>query len=286
MASFTLKNIINKLNQLAARSVTPEQIANGDHAHPVPSSSRLTRVHNPKPAGISSLDTKYVRPVADNKAGKSSGSKSGGSSSKTAGTDTATKKSGAKSAGGGKTAATRAAAPAYDRQAVYDAYAAALDRQNKLYARQMEARQRARKENLDALLAANDRDRNDAMQQAYIAHMLTKRDLPQRLKSAGISGGLAETVAGDMHNTYLNNRARIEKTRQEANRRANAAYNRGVSDDFDDYLTSQNTAMKNALSKALSSKSVPALQSIASVYADTSASQQQILQRLKNLGII
>lgn len=116
------------------------------------------------------------------------------------------------------------------------AYARAIDEQNRLLLEQQELAEKQRRAAMEATIKANNKAANKSLREAYIANMLSKRNLPQQLKAIGVSGGASETTLADIENTYMNNRFGIEEQRNEANARARAAYDAGVAGDYSQYL--------------------------------------------------
>ncbi len=92
---------------------------------------------------------------------------------------------------------------------------------------------------MNQTIATNDTQAADSMRQAYIANMLSKKNMPQQMRSMGLSGGLTESAIVDNQNTYMNNRNNIDRARIEANDRARAAYEQGINGDYADYLAKQ-----------------------------------------------
>ena len=126
-------------------------------------------------------------------------------------------------------------------KSTYTSYATEVNRQNDILLQQQALAEKQRKAAMDATVSANNHLADKSLNEAYIANMLAKKNLPQQLKAAGISGGASESVLADMENTYMNNRASIEAARNQANSLARQNYTLGVTDDYMDYL--------NALSK-------------------------------------
>lgn len=58
-----------------------------------------------------------------------------------------------------------------------------------------------------------DNSSNDAYQQAYLNHMLQKKEMPQLLAAMGISGGGAESTISSMQNSYGQSRNKIDSQR-------------------------------------------------------------------------
>ena len=106
---------------------------------------------------------------------------------------------------------------------------ATLLEQNELAKKQREAA-------LNASLDANNKAADKSLKDAYIRYMLLNKNMPQRLKALGISGGQSETTQADANNTYMNNRFGIEDGRNDANALARRDFDSGVNEDYIDYL--------------------------------------------------
>lgn len=111
--------------------------------------------------------------------------------------------------------------------------------QERLLKEQFDRQEQQRRDNLNATIKANNDNAEAALREAYIANMMAQRNLPQQLKANGISGGATETTYADIMNTYMNNRNNIEKEKLNANAQARLAFDNGVADDYNDYLTNQ-----------------------------------------------
>lgn len=135
--------------------------------------------------------------------------------------------------------------------ALYDAYADAMNRQSEILRQQQELAYRRRKARYEAAVNANNQASRDSLRQRYIAAMMSRKNLPQRLRGMGISGGAAETSLVDVDNTYQNNRNSIIARRDRANARARRAFDRGVGDDFSAYLTKEFRLQKDIASRYL-----------------------------------
>ncbi len=129
--------------------------------------------------------------------------------------------------------------PAGDKGGAQSAYARAIGEQNRILMEQQALAERQRKAALDATIKANNKAADKSLREAYIANMLSKKNLPQQLKAVGVSGGASETTLADIQNTYMNNRFGIEEQRNEANAQARQAYNAGVAGDYNNFLTKQ-----------------------------------------------
>ena len=102
---------------------------------------------------------------------------------------------------------------------------------------QNEAMKKQREAALADSLEANNKAADKSLNEAYVAYMLSKRNLAQQLKALGISGGGSETVVTDMSNTYANSRLGIEDGRNTANAAAQRDYDSGINSDYMDYLS-------------------------------------------------
>lgn len=78
-----------------------------------------------------------------------------------------------------------------------------------------DAARRAQQGQYDANVKKLNTAANDALQQAYINYMMSKRDLPQQLAAQGLSGGAAESTWAGLYNGYGNSRAGTERSRLE-----------------------------------------------------------------------
>ena len=137
--------------------------------------------------------------------------------------------------------------------ATYNAYAAAIDEQNRLLREQQELAEKQRRAAMEATINANNQAADKSLKEAYVANMLSKRNLPQQLKALGISGGASETTLADIDNTYMNNRFGIEENRNDANLQARLAYDNGVAGDYSEYLSKAYELQGNLASKAKAS---------------------------------
>jgi len=104
-----------------------------------------------------------------------------------------------------------AAQAAYDRSMalVMDNYNEALNNLNANYAasrKQMNNNYKRSNKTINA-------DAENAMRQAYINNMLSRRDLQQAMSAQGLNGGATETTRASMENNYGNARNGIDKTR-------------------------------------------------------------------------
>ena len=141
---------------------------------------------------------------------------------------------------------------------------------------QNEAMKKQREATLADSLEANNKAADKSLNEAYVAYMLSKRNLAQQLKALGISGGGSETVVTDMSNTYANNRFGIEDGRNTANAAARRDYDSGINSDYIDYLS--------ALAK-IDSAYNDKIYSIAGDKASTAyTSAIELLQALRNMG--
>lgn len=139
--------------------------------------------------------------------------------------------------------------------AAYNAYAAAIERQNALLRQQQEIARQRREAQMNATINANNLEAEKSLNDAYILNMMQKKNLPQQLKALGISGGVSESTLGDIENTYMNNRSNIDAERNNANAKARLAYENGVSDDYADYLARYAKLNESLISKAFTKSS-------------------------------
>lgn len=137
--------------------------------------------------------------------------------------------------------------------ATYNAYAAAIDEQNRLLREQQALAEKQRRAAMEATINANNQAADKSLKEAYVANMLSKRNLPQQLKALGISGGASETTLADIDNTYMNNRFGIEENRNDANMQARMAYDQGVAGDYSNYLAKAFELQGNLADKAKAS---------------------------------
>jgi hypothetical protein len=156
---------------------------------------------------------------------------------------------------------------------VYNAYSAAIDRQNRLLKQQRDLAESQRRASMEATVNTNNQLAEDSLKEAYIANMLAKRNLPQQLKAMGISGGASETTLADIENTYMNNRFAIEDGRNNANQKARLAYDNGVAGDYADYLTKAYNLQTTLAGKLASAGSTSAKKA-----TDTNKSALQAVQ--------
>ena len=139
--------------------------------------------------------------------------------------------------------------------AAYNAYAAAIERQNALLRQQQELARQRREAQMNATINANNLEAEKSLNDAYILNMMQKKNLPQELKALGISGGVSESTLGDIENTYMNNRANIDMERNNANAKARLAYENGVNEDYSDYLARYAKLNESLISKAFAKSS-------------------------------
>ena len=134
--------------------------------------------------------------------------------------------------------------------AAYSAYAAAIEEQTRLLREQQELAERQRRAAMESTINANNKAADKSLREAYVANMLSKKNLPQQLKALGVSGGASETTLADLNNTYMNNRFGIEENRNTANSQAMQAYNNGVAGDYSEFLAKQYALQGNLAEKA------------------------------------
>lgn len=155
-------------------------------------------------------------------------------------------------------------------------------------------RERRLQESLNNTLSQLDRSLNygmdavnknadGAQQQAYINYMMGKKDMPQTLSALGITGGMSESTAASLQNSYGNSRNKIDYGRNEELASVRAAYDANKTealnaynkqlDDFDmnklayeiDYskqLAAQQQAAAKAASKSYTPNNAPSATSL------------------------
>ena len=184
------------------------------------------------------------------------------------------------------------------------------DERKKVLEKQNEAMKKQRENALADSLEANNKAADKSLNEAYVAYMLSKRNLAQQLKALGISGGGSETVVTDMSNTYANNRFGIEDGRNTANAAARRDYDSGINSDYIDYLSALakidsayndkiysiagdkastlSTLAKSAQSAASKSTASAPKQTVTGVRIGNDStvytSGEQLLQAFKNMG--
>lgn len=119
----------------------------------------------------------------------------------------------------------------------YDIYSQAIAKQNDLLLQQQEQMRKQRENQLNSTVNANNLAAEKSMNEAYILKMQAERDMPQKLRAYGISGGAAESTVNDLNNSYMNSRAEIDAQRLQANAQAKMAYDDGISSDWQNYLS-------------------------------------------------
>ena len=100
---------------------------------------------------------------------------------------------------------------AYNRNmgVVNDLYKSAADRLNENYDESVGILDRNNANNRNAINA----DAENAMRQAYINNMLSRKSLQQAMTAQGLNGGATETTRASMENNYGNARNNIDRTR-------------------------------------------------------------------------
>ena len=190
------------------------------------------RLNQPYKAGT----TPTVNQIVQNYSGSNAGGNTGGN---------------AGSGGGGGNSGSGSGG----NDAIYNAYAQAVARQDALYKQQealmsqqyeslknklheqTEAAKRNRQMLLDNTLEANNKAAEDAMREAYTAYMFNKMNMPQLLKASGVSGGASESTVLGMNSNYENNRRLIDHDRNYLNASARNQFDMGVNDDYINYLS-------------------------------------------------
>ena len=77
-------------------------------------------------------------------------------------------------------------------------------------------------------------ERRRALQEAYIARMMSEKQLADQLDAYGLTGGASESVMANLRNNYMNNRASVEEKTQSS-----------LADLLPNYLTNLNSARGN-----------------------------------------
>ena len=77
-------------------------------------------------------------------------------------------------------------------------------------------------------------ERRRALQEAYIARMMSEKQLADQLDAYGLTGGASESVMANLRNNYMNNRASVEEKTQSS-----------LADLLQNYLTNLNSARGN-----------------------------------------
>ena len=77
-------------------------------------------------------------------------------------------------------------------------------------------------------------ERRRALQEAYIARMMSEKQLADQLDAYGLTGGASESVMANLRNNYMNNRASVEEKTQNS-----------LADLLQNYLTNLNSARAN-----------------------------------------
>ena len=93
----------------------------------------------------------------------------------------------------------------------------------------------------DKSLGDVNSDAEDSLRQAYINHMLTRRNLNQRLAAMGYNGGATETTMSSLENQYGKSRSGINETRNKNIANLDMTYG----DNLASALQSYNSAMAN-----------------------------------------
>ncbi len=113
--------------------------------------------------------------------------------------------------GGGNSAPAPAAPPYNPYEEMMKMLESQRAEQQRLRNEAAERAAAAQRGNYERSLGQLRQSRDDAQQQAYINHMMNKKDLAQQLSAQGITGGLAESTAADMYNDYSSSRAQTER---------------------------------------------------------------------------
>lgn len=100
---------------------------------------------------------------------------------------------------------------------------------------------------------ANAKAAENTMRDAYINYMLGLNYMPQQLKALGISGGVSETTAANMNNSYMNSRNAAALQKNRADRQARYTYDSGINQDaltYNDLVNGYNDNYYTALADA------------------------------------
>lgn len=107
-------------------------------------------------------------------------------------------------------------------------------------------------------------DANNAMREAYVNHMMNKKNLNQNLSAQGIGGGAAESTMAGMYNNYGNSRndiantlnnnlTSLNNTYQGNIASAQQQYDTAYANALADYLTMQNQIEQNLANNVIGS---------------------------------
>lgn len=178
---------------------------------------------------------------------------------------------------------------AQQRAAAESAYRAGMDRLNQAW----DTKSGALKSNYDSTLSNLARqyaasknevnaDANKSLREAYVNHMLNRKNLNQNLSAQGIGGGAAESTMAGMYNNYGNSRNNINTTLNdnltslENLYQGNVAsaeqqYNSNYADAMSNYLAMQNQMEQNLASNIIGSYNnmINSLGNLNSGYTDT-----------------
>lgn len=109
-------------------------------------------------------------------------------------------------------------------------------------------------------------DAEQAMREAYINQMLSRRDMAQWLTSQGLTGGATETTRAALENAYQNARAEVDATRAKNVNDININYNSNIADAIQQYntqiaeLAKQKAELEMQVENKYSSQQLSALQ--------------------------
>ena len=109
-------------------------------------------------------------------------------------------------------------------------------------------------------------DAEQAMREAYINQMLSRRDMAQWLTSQGLTGGATETTRAALENAYQNARAEVDATRAKNVNDINLNYNSNIAEAIQQYnsqiaeLAKQKAELEMQVENKYSSQQLSALQ--------------------------
>lgn len=129
-------------------------------------------------------------------------------------------------------------------------YADYLERINRMREEQL-ARQKAEADNqYNARVKNVNTGADEMLRQAYVSKMQDNRQLPQQLKSVGISGGASETTLQNLEANYANNRNSTQAQRLKAIEEAAADRDSLNAKSYNDFLENNIQTMQSVGEKA------------------------------------
>lgn len=157
-------------------------------------------------------------------------------------------------------------APVYDASAdlmaAYNARQAALQKNFDISREQL---QKAYDDSVNALRTQGE----DAMRQAYINMMMSKRGLGQSLEAAGLRGGATESALAGIYNNYANNRNSIARAIEEGLTNAGNVYGNNLANLGMQYNTNSADAMEDYQKQLINAR-----QSLANTLAKTASNSR------------